>query len=274
MALNTGGSYNTATGVQALHSGGVTENTATGFNALFYNFGSYNTADGSTALYNNQLGNSNTAVGHLALADNYSGSNNIALGASAGVYTTGSDNIDLGDPGLAGESGVMRLGTEGTQAATYIAGIRASGLAVATAVGITDDGRLGVRASSKRYKDSIKPLSKGSEVILSLRPVSFRYKKDLDPRQTIQFGLVAEEVAKVAPDLVATDEEGKPFTVRYDEVNAMLLNEFLKEHKKVEAQGREIAELKARLTDQATLLQKISARLDAAGPTARLVENR
>jgi hypothetical protein len=148
---------------------------------------------------------------------------------------------------------------------------------------VTADGQLGVRPSSARFKDEIKPMDKTSEAILALKPVTFRYKHELDPERIPQFGLVAEEVEKVNSDLVARDADGKPYTVRYEAVNAMLLNEFLKEHKKVaeleatvsklQAQGKEIAELKAALKQQAAQLQKVSAWLEANMPATRLVDN-
>ena len=162
------------------------------------------------------------------------------MGVVAGFnLTTGDNNIDIGNGGVAGEAGIIRIGTAGTQTATFIAGIREAPLAhgAAVAVGITADGQLGVRASSARFKEAIKPMDKASEAIFSLQPVTFRYKKELDPQALPQFGLVAEQVAKVNPDLVARDAEGKPFTVRYEEVNAMLLNEFLKEHRKVKSRA-------------------------------------
>jgi len=207
---------------------------------------------------------------------NKTGRNNIALGYQAGHnLTTGNYNIDIGNDGVAGESAIIRIGTGGTQTATFIAGIREAALAhgVAVGVGITTDGQLGVRASSARFKEAIKPMDKASEAILSLRPVTFRYKKELDPKATPQFGLVAEEVAKVDPDLVARDAVGKPFTVRYDEINAMLLNEFLKEHRKVEEQGAEIAELKAALAKQAAQIQKVSDQLGKKALPPRIVAN-
>jgi hypothetical protein len=182
------------------------------------------------------------------------------VGFLAGKYLLGDNNIDIGNQGGADDSGVIRIGTEGTHTTTYIAGIREAPLAhgEAVAVGITADGQLGVRASSARFKEAIRPMNKASEAIFSLQPVTFRYKKAFDPQALPQFGLVAEQVAKVNPDLVARDAEGKPFTVRYDEVNAMLLNEFLKEHRKVEEQAAEIADLKA-------ALQQVRSRLDANG---------
>jgi len=212
------------------------------------------------------------------------------LGYLAGEnLTTGNNNIDIGNLGVAGESNTIRVGTVGTQTATFIAGIRETPLAqgVAMAVGITADGQLGVKASSARFKEAIKPMEKASEAIFSLKPVTFRYKKELDPKATPQFGLVAEEVAKVDPDLVARDAAGKPFTVRYEEVNAMLLNEFLKEHRKVQEQDgkqkkleatvtqqqKEIQALTASLKAQAAQIQKVSDQLGARTPAPRVVAN-
>ena len=176
------------------------------------------------------------------------------------------------------------MGTEGTHTVTYIAGIRGTPLAngAAIGVGITADGQLGVRASSARFKEAIRPIDKTSEAIFSLQPVTFRYKKD--PAALPQFGLIAEEVAKVNPDLVARDAEGRPFTVRYDEINAMLLNEFLKEHRKVQEQEATIAQLKAELQATATRqqtqiealttgLRKVSAQLELRKPVFQTIAN-
>ena len=159
--------------------------------------------------------------------------------------------------GVAAESNTIRLGTVGTQQATYIAGISGKTVAGGVSVMIDSNGHLGTITSSQRYKDNIQPMAKASEAILSLQPVTFRYKKELDPQGIPQFGLLAEQVAKVDSDLVARDQEGKPYTVRYEAVNAMLLNEFLKEHRKVEAQAHAnkeqdttIAQLKSEVTQQ------------------------
>src|SRR5439155_21594561 len=137
----------------------------------------------------------------------------------------------------------IRIGKVGTQKAIFIAGI--SGTTVAEGVGVIVDtkGHLGTITSSERFKDEIKPMDKASEAILGLQPVTFRYKHELDPADIPQFGLVAEEVEKVNPDLVARDDQGKPYTVRYEAVNAMLLNEFLKAHRKMEEQEANIAQL-------------------------------
>jgi hypothetical protein len=195
---------------------------------------------------------------------------------------------------VAGESKKIRIGTSGTHNNTYIAGIY--GVTVSRGIGVTVDstGHMGTTASSARFKDQIKPMENASEAILSLQPVTFRYKHELDPDSIPQFGLVAEEVAKVDRDLVAFDEEGKPYTVRYEAVNAMLLNEFLKEHKKVEEQEATITQLKSAdakqeiliaqqqkqietltstLHEQALQIQKVSARLAAGQSGPRFVVN-
>lgn len=229
---NITGGYNTATGVSALYSNtSGNNNTANGVNAMFYNTtGKENTATGFQALQANN-GNDNTASGFDALYSNTTGTNNIALGNQAGFnLTTGSNNIDIGNSGVTGESAKIRIGTKGTQTATFIAGI--SGKTVASGVGviINANGQLGTVQSSARFKDRIKPMDKASEALLALEPVTFRYKHDLDPDSIPQFGLIAEQVEKVDPNLVVRDEDGRVTTVRYEAVNAMLLNEFLKEH--------------------------------------------
>jgi hypothetical protein len=289
---NTIGSDNTASGIQALFSNTTGDhNMATGFQALFSNTtGFANTANGTEALFNNSTGSDNTASGFQALASNTTGADNtangllalfgnttgarnIALGKAAGFnLTTGNDNIDIGNVGGA-ESSTIRIGTEGTQANTFIAGISGVTVAGGVTVIIDTNGHLGTIVSSKRFKDEIKPMDKASEAILGLRPVTFRYKKELDPEGIPQFGLVAEEVAKVDPDLVARDPKGTPFTVRYEAVNAMLLNEFLKQHRIVQEQQTEIKALAAQLKEQAALLQKVSNRLELSKPAPQMVEN-
>src|SRR6266478_1938637 len=234
---NTEGNSNTATGVQALQSNTTgAANTATGFFALIRNkSGNSNTAVGVNALFGNNRGQHNTAIGFDALHNNQTGSFNIALGSNAGSkLSSGDGNIDIGNEGRPDEASTIRLGTTGNQTATFIAGI--SGATVAGGVGVIIDtnGQLGTVVSSARFKEEIKPMESASEAILALNPVTFRYKHELDPAGITQFGLVAEEVEKVNPDLVARDEKGKPYTVRYEAVNAMLLNEFLKEHREVQ----------------------------------------
>jgi len=232
------GSYNTATGFESLFSnedGGG--NVADGWQALYSNTsGQYNTASGVSALRQNTAGNNNTAMGTNALYHT-NGSNNVALGYAAGQnLTTGSNNIIIGAnvPGNSSDANTIRIGKSGTQQKTFIAGI--SGKTVASGIGviINSNGQLGTVQSSARFKDDIKPMDQASDAILTLEPVTFHYKKDLDPDRIIQFGLIAEQVEKIDPDLVVRDEDGKVSTVRYDAVNAMLLNEFLKEHRTVQ----------------------------------------
>ena len=272
LSSNTTGAQNTANGVAALQSnttGGG--NTATGNNNLGLNTtGSSNTADGQGALDSNTTGSGNTATGRFALFNNTTGSNNIALGFHAGNFlTTGDNNIEIGNLGAGGESNTIRIGDQSIQTSTFVAGIFGAATAGGIPVYVDANGQLGTIPSSQRFKDDIKPMDKASNAIFSLRPVAFRYKKEIDPKKTAQFGLVAEEVAKVDPDLVARDGKGKIYSVRYEAVNAMLLNEFLKEHKKVEelqvsrnTEQKEIAELKRQLQAQAAVLQEVSDRLE------------
>src|SRR5262245_41349922 len=261
---NTTGGSNTANGGQALQfntKGGG--NTATGAGALGLNrTGSSNTGTGLQALLFNTIGDRNTADGVEALRQNSTGGNNTAVGFRAGHnLTTGSNNIDIGNKGHAGESNTIRIGTTATQTATFIAGI--SGVAVAGGVGVIIDnnGQLGTVVSSERFKDAIKPMDKASEAILALKPVTFRFKHELDPAGTPQFGLVAEEVEKVNPALVARDEEGKPYTVRYEAVNAMLLNEFLKEHRTVQELKSIVAKQEANAAQQQKQIEALTAGL-------------
>jgi len=169
------------------------------------------------------------------------GSNNIAVGSTAGTnLTTGSNNIDIGAPGTAGESNTIRIGKSGTQQKTFIAGISGKTVAISVPVFINTNGQLGTVQSSARFKDDIKPMDEASEALLKLKPVTFRYKEELDPDKVPQFGLVAEDVEKVNQDLVVRDEDGKLMSVRYEAVNAMLHNEFLKEHRKVEQLEKQV----------------------------------
>ncbi len=276
---------NTAEGENALFSAraGVTDTTAIGYSALFSNttgedntatgalalrentVGSQNTAVGARSLWFNMTGYRNTAVGEEALFDNRSGSDNIALGYEAGsrVGRTGSQNIYIGNHGASGDSNTIRIG-EG-QTKTFIAGLRQS-MAMGNPVVVDINNQLGILTSSARFKEDIKPMDQRSDAILALKPVSFHYTKDIDPQGTAQFGLVAEEVAKVNPALVLPDKEGKPYSVRYDAVNAMLLNEFLKEHRKVEQMQKQIETLTAGL-------QKLSAELEVNKAAPRNVLN-
>jgi Chaperone of endosialidase len=260
---NTTGQLNTATGAFALFSNTTGNgNTAAGDEALFTNTsGSFNTASGGDALGSNITGNGNTAIGSGALF-NDTGSNNTALGNLAGSnLTTGDNNVDIGYNvfGVASESNTIRIGnTDITD--TFIRGISGATSSGGAAVFVNSNGKLGTMTSSARFKDEIKPMDNASKALYSLKPVSFRYKNEIDPARTPQLGLVAEAVEKVNPDLVIRDAEGRPQTVRYEQINAMLLNEFLKEHKTVQQQQAAIAELKSTVALQRKDFEAIAAR--------------
>jgi len=174
---------------------------------------------------------------------------------------------------VAGESNTIRIGDESVQTATYIAGISGRTASGGAAVFVNSNGKLGTSTSSARFKEEIKPMGEASEAILALKPVTFRYKPEIDPKGIPQFGLVAEEVEKVNPDLVARDKEGKPYSVRYDQVNAMLLNEFLKEHRKNEEQQATIARQQKQIEALAAGLQKVSAQLEVIRPAPQTALN-
>ncbi len=292
LASNQDGSHNTATGFQALFNNTTDDNTAYGYQALLNNTtGFFNTAAGEGALQGNDAGAGNTAIGYLALSNNITGSGNIAIGVGAGSNITGGDNnIYIGNVGLGGDSNTTRIGIAKTTERTFINGIRGvtTGFNDAVNVVIDSAGQLGTISSSRRFKKEIKPMENASEAILGLKPVTFHYKSD--NKNTPQFGLIAEEVAAVDPDLVVRDQDGEIYTVRYDAVNAMLLNEFLKQHKafleeqrkvqeqegtitaltsKIEKQEAIIARQQAdmemvvgRLNEQATQIQKVSAQVE------------
>jgi hypothetical protein len=275
---NTTGNGNTANGRAALQSNTTGDfNTATGNFALFSNStGSENLAYGSGTLFSNTTGNSNAAYGGDGLFGNTTGSFNVAVGFEAGSgLTTGDNNINIGAyvSGSAGESNTIRIGTQGVQNATYVAGIMGKTTPRGTPVFINANGQLGTVQSSARFKEQIKPMGNASEAILTLKPVTFRYKKEIDPERTPEFGLVAEDVEKLNPDLVVRDADGKAYTVRYEAVNAMLLNEFLKEHRTVQEQQKEIDALKAELKEQKALIQKVSDKVELNRPAPQMVVN-
>jgi hypothetical protein len=307
LLFNTTGTENTANGTAALELNDTgSQNTATGAFALFSNNSFDNTAIGSSALENNTIGSDNTAAGYIALSDNTTGSFNAAIGEFAlGSNTSGSNNTAAGDGALANNTtggfntalgpgagsnattgsnnvyvGAGVMGVAGESNACYIASIFGQTSASGIPVLIGSDNRLGTATSSKRFKEQIKPMDKSSEAVLALKPVTFRYKKEVDSDGIPQFGLVAEDVEKVNPDLVVRDQEGKLYTVRYEAVNAMLLNEFLKEHREVQEQKTTIAQLKsgmealtATVKEQAAQIQKVSAQLEASKPTPQVVNN-
>ena len=273
---NTTGIQNTATGTFALVFNTIgNQNTAGGYAAMLFNTtGNQNTASGYFAVYQNTTGNNNTGIGYNALLNNTTGNQNIALGNFAGSnLTTGNNNIDIGNQGVAGEANTIRIGALGTQTATYIAGIVGKPSPMGMPVFINANGQLGTAPSSVSFKDEIKPMDKASEVILALKPVTFRYKQELDPERVPQFGLIAEEVEKVDPALVAHDRDGKAYTVRYDQVNAMLLNEFLKEHGKVENLEATVGKQQKQIERLTAGLQKVSAQLELGKAAPQIVVN-
>jgi hypothetical protein len=277
---NTSGSSSTADGFQALYSNttGV-ENTANGVLALFSNTeGNSNTAAGDQALFSNTTGAANTATGFFALLSNTEGNSNTAIGDVAlANNTTGSFNTAIGvgaGTGVETASNVICIGHPGQNLSNrcYIGNIReafVSGDAVPVLIDST--GQLGTAVSSRRFKKEIKPMDKASEAVLALKPVAFHYKNDTT--NTPQFGLIAEEVAEVNPDLVVRDKNGEISTVRYDAVNAMLLNEFLKAHRKMETQQKQIDALAAQLKQQTALIQQVRMLMSRTDPVRRIIAN-
>ena len=259
---NTIGIENVAVGVQALfnnQTGG--DNVAVGFQALFNNtkFANENTANGFGALFNNTTGGFNTAIGAETLFNNTSGIGNIALGAHFGSEVTTAN-------------GVICIGSAGENVANscYIGHIFGQTTSGGSAVFINNNGKLGTSTSSRRFKEQITPMDRASEALFALEPVNFRYKPEIDPAGTLQFGLVAEDVEKVNPDLIVRDKEGKPYSVRYDQVNAMLLNEFLKEHKAFVQEQRKVQELEKRIEKLAADMQKVTAQIHLSNSAAQM----
>jgi hypothetical protein len=271
---NINGWYNSAVGAYALANN--TEgnyNTANGYAALYRNTADANTATGFAALYHNTTGSVNTANGFVALLFNTTGTNNTALGFEAGnAVSTASNVICIG-------AGVIGANVSNS---CFIGNIHSNVQPVVGTdpdyVTVTSAGRLGRgNISSRRYKHDIEPMDKASEALFALKPVSFRYKKEFDPTQTLAFGLIAEEVAQVYPHLVGRNPEGQPESVRYDQINAMVLNEFLKEHRKVEKleataveQQKAIEALTATLKEQASEIQKVSDQLEVSRTESRV----
>jgi len=289
----TNGKFNTGVGAGTLLLNNADGNTATGVGALLNNIsGPTNTATGAFALFNNTIGNGNTAIGANALLSNTTTNGNTAIGSFALLNSTGAGNMAIGygaGSNISTANSVICIGHNGQDvtASTWIEnvyGVTTQSGTTAQVI-VSDDGQLGTIASSERFKKDIATMDKASEAILSLRPVTFHYKTDA--KGIPQFGLIAEEVAKMNPALVLPDKDGKPYSVRYDAVNAMLLNEFLKEHRKVQEQDATIAQVKSTTTRQeATIaqqqkqiealtegLQKVSAQLELSKPATQTAGN-
>ncbi|HKD10651.1 MAG TPA: tail fiber domain-containing protein [Thermoanaerobaculia bacterium] len=235
--------------------------TAIGFASLQDNLsGSGNVAVGGQSLFKNLTGNGNTAVGNLALIGNVSGSGNVAVGNDACYFTTGDNNICIGNAGAGGQGGTIRIGTKGVHGDTFIAGIFGTSSSNGVGVFVNSQGQLGTDTSSRRFKEEIRDIGEESDGLMRLRPVAFRYKPDLDPAGLQQYGLIAEEVAEVYPDLVAYGADGQPVTVRYHLVNALLLSEVQKQHRAIaELETRHRTEMEALRTRLAELEERIEA---------------
>ncbi len=277
LGSNTTGLVNTAVGSGALPSNTTgSANAVLGVNAMDFNTtGSSNTALGTLSLFSNSTGNNNTAVGANALA-NATGSGNIALGRLAGnSISSGGNNIDVGNNAPGNESDTIRIGN--TQTRAFLAGVNGVTVSSGTAVYIDSNGQLGTVTSSVRFKEDVEAMGEASEGLMKLRPVTFHYKAPYDDgTHLLQYGLIAEEVAKVFPDLVQYDEKGKPFTVRYHEINTMLLNELQKQHGKMTEQQAEVGRLesqvsqqKAQIAEQEARLQRLEALLARQPETAK-----
>lgn len=269
-----GGTFNTALGGLALFSDTTGQaNTAVGLNALRFNTtGFHNVANGFDALLSNKIGNHNTANGDIALMRNTTGNFNTADGAhTLAGNTTGSSNTVLGfraGDNVTTASNVICIGSGVVGAnvsnSCFIGSVFGQTSPGGVAVFIDSSGKVGTSTSSRRFKEEIKPMERTSEALFALKPVTFRYKKEIDASGTSQFGLVAEEVEKVNRDLVVRDNDGKPYSVRYEQVNAMLLNEFLKEHRKVEQLQKQVEALTAGL-------ENVSAQLEMNKPAPQTV---
>ncbi|HEY0782868.1 MAG TPA: tail fiber domain-containing protein [Thermoanaerobaculia bacterium] len=269
---NTNGSANVAIGGSCLVSNTTgAGNTGVGASAMTFNTsGSNNTAIGLDALANSTTGANNTALGSNALVNNSNGSSNIAIGLSAGHQIVhGSNNIDIGNLAPGDESDTIRIGTSQTSA--FLAGVNGVTISSGTAVFVNSSGQLGTMTSSLRFKEDVQGMGEASDGLLQLRPVTFRYKTPYDDGSHLkQYGLIAEEVAKVFPDLVQLDAQGKPFAVRYQSLDAMLVNELQKEHAALASARTQVSELEAQVARQQAAIE--SQKRAADDQEARLLK--
>src|SRR4029077_8509150 len=264
---NVSGDNNMAFGYQALYANvSGSYNTAVGTYALVNATGDDNNAQGYSALFNTTTGSVNTAQGFQALFSNTTGTHNIGIGYQAGYYpTTGSYNIYIGNSGAAPDSGVIRIGDPNAQSAAYLAGVSHTNISGGTAVVVNASGQLGVMSSSRRYKEDIQPMAGASERLLQLRPVSFRYKQPgAAGENPVQYGLIAEEVAEVFPELVVYNPEGQPEAVAYQVLPSLLLNELQREHVLNQTHTAELASQLSELKQQLTELQAVNRAMQVA----------
>ena len=263
---NVEGQLNTAVGAGTLFNNTADRNTAIGGAAMFSNIsGKFNTAVGMLGLFTNTAGSNNTAVGDNALFNNATGNFNTAFGVDALRQSMSNSNTAVGfhaGVNVINANNVICIGNVGvnTSNSCFIGQIwqQPGG---SQAVYVNSDGKLGALVSSARFKDEIKPINQDSEAIHRLRPVSFRYKAEVEPTRPVGFGLIAEEVEKINPELVSRDKDGKPLAVRYDQVNAMLLNEFLKEHRTVQELKSNAAKQEATIAEQQKQIDALTAGL-------------
>jgi hypothetical protein len=235
-------------------------NTGIGYRALRIADASSsgNVAVGPGALDDSTSGDDNTAIGLVALQNVTTGSRNISIGAFSGAnISSGNDNIYIGNPGSGNESGQIRIGnnavhTQGTVIASIYGFLSSGGIPVY----VTSGGRLGTNTSSGRFKVDVRDIAAGSEGLMSLRPVAFRYKPELDPSRLPQYGLIAEEVAEIYPELVVYDEEGRPEAIRSQLLQPLFLNELQKQRRTIDAQRAELDELKAKLGKLEALMRE------------------
>ncbi len=250
LSNNASGSSNTAVGTQSLLNNGIANsNTAVGFQALWnHSTNCCNTAVGAQAMANDTAGQYNVALGNSALSANTAGSGNIALGNNAGIQINGSNNIAIGHAGISGESNAIRIGTAGTHFNTYVAGVSGVTISGGSQVLIDSTGHLGTFSSSRRYKEDIREIGDASSHLMDLQPVQFRYRQPAsDGSKPVQYGLIAEDVATVYPELVVRDEHGQIESVQYHQLPALLLNELQKQHRVMAEQAEQIQVLTKRL---------------------------
>jgi hypothetical protein len=260
LSSNIDGAGNTAMGAAALYlNGSGSLNTAVGASALFTNStGHHNTGIGNSALLINTTGYQNTALGYFAMANSSGGHDNVSIGYQAGISaTTGSNNVHIGNQGTSADNGTIRIGTAGVQTSFYVGGVRGvtTGNGDAVNVVIDSNGQLGTVSSSRRFKEDIQDMGDASRGLMDLRPVMYRYQKPYsDGSKPLQYGLIAEEVAEVYPDLVAHSADGQIETVKYQVLDSMLLNEVQRQQAEISKQIDQIQVLQQQINELKALL--------------------
>ena len=245
MKRSVTGYQNSAFGGEALGSNtSGHDNSVFGLTMGSNTTGSGNSAVGVSALEQNTTGSNNVAIGQHAIWQNTTGSENVAIGPGAGApLVTGSNNVYLASDniGAAAESNTIRIGSPATQSAAFLAGVSGTNLGAQPQVVVNGEGRLGVNASSRRFKTDIRPIGSVLDRLMELRPISFRYRHgDVRGPNPVQYGLLAEQVAKIYPNLVARGRDGRPYTVLYQELPALLLGQVQRQQRQIAHQQRQI----------------------------------